>query len=49
MVEAAGFGLRAETPEQVEPMIAQGLQHDGPAWVDLIASLRCLHAADDYG
>jgi pyruvate dehydrogenase (quinone) len=39
MAEAAGFlGLTAETPDQVEPMIAQALQHDGPALVEGIVS-----------
>jgi pyruvate dehydrogenase (quinone) len=41
MAEAAGLlGLRAETPEQIEPMIAQALQHDGPALVEVIVSLQ---------
>src|SRR5262245_13180620 len=39
MAEAAGLlGLRAETPEQVRPMIAQALKHDGPALVEAIVS-----------
>jgi pyruvate dehydrogenase (quinone) len=39
MAEAAGvLGLRAETPEQVEPMIAQALKHDGPALVEILVS-----------
>jgi pyruvate dehydrogenase (quinone) len=39
MAEAAGLlGLTAETPEQVEPMIAQALEHDGPALVEVIVS-----------
>jgi pyruvate dehydrogenase (quinone) len=39
MAEAAGLlGLTAETPDQVEPMIAQALQHDGPALVEVIVS-----------
>jgi pyruvate dehydrogenase (quinone) len=39
MVEAAGvLGLRAETPEQVEPMIAQAFKHDGPALVEILVS-----------
>jgi pyruvate dehydrogenase (quinone) len=29
------LGLRAETPEQVKPMITQALSHDGPALVDV--------------
>jgi len=34
-----GFlGLRAETPSQVEPMIKQAIQHDGPALVEVIVS-----------
>ncbi len=39
MVEAAGIlGLRAETPEQVRPMIEQALRHDGPALIEAIVS-----------
>jgi pyruvate dehydrogenase (quinone) len=39
MAEAAGIlGLRAETPEQVRPMIEQALRHDGPALVEAIVS-----------
>ena len=39
MAEAVGFlGLRAETPSQVEPMIKQAIQHDGPALVEVIVS-----------
>jgi pyruvate dehydrogenase (quinone) len=39
MAEAAGLlGLTAETPDQVEPMIAQALKHDGPALVEAIVS-----------
>jgi pyruvate dehydrogenase (quinone) len=39
MAEAAGlFGLTAETPDQVEPMIAQALKHDGPALVEVVVS-----------
>lgn len=39
MAEAAGLlGLKAETPEQVEPMITQALQHDGPALVEVLVS-----------
>ena len=37
MAEAAGLlGLTAATPEQVRPMIAQALEHDGPALVEVI-------------
>jgi pyruvate dehydrogenase (quinone) len=36
MAEAAGLlGLTAETPDQVRPMIAQALEHDGPALVEV--------------
>jgi pyruvate dehydrogenase (quinone) len=36
IAEAAGLlGLRAETPEQVRPKIAQALAHDGPALVEV--------------
>ena len=39
MAEAAGLlGHTAETPDQVEPMIAQALQHDGPALVEVLVS-----------
>jgi pyruvate dehydrogenase (quinone) len=39
IAEAAGLlGLRAETPEQVEPAIAQALKHDGPALVEVLVS-----------
>ena len=39
MSEAAGvLGLRAETPDQVRPMIEQALRHDGPALVEAIVS-----------
>jgi pyruvate dehydrogenase (quinone) len=36
IAEAAGLlGLRAESPDQVRPMIAQALEHDGPALVEV--------------
>jgi pyruvate dehydrogenase (quinone) len=39
MADALGLlGLRAETPEQVAPMITQALQHDGPALVEVLVS-----------
>jgi pyruvate dehydrogenase (quinone) len=39
IAEAAGLlGLRAETPDQVEPMLAQALKHDGPALVEVLVS-----------
>src|SRR5919197_848569 len=39
MAEAAGLlGLTADTPEQVRPMIAQALKHDGPALVEVRVS-----------
>jgi len=39
IAEGAGLlGLRAETPDQVEPMIAQALKHDGPALVEVLVS-----------
>jgi pyruvate dehydrogenase (quinone) len=39
IAEAAGLlGLRAETPDQVEPAIAQALKHDGPALVEVLVS-----------
>jgi pyruvate dehydrogenase (quinone) len=39
IAEAAGLlGLTAETSDQVEPMIAQALKHDGPALVEVLVS-----------
>ena len=39
IAEGAGLlGLRAETPDQVEPMIAQAFKHDGPALVEVLVS-----------
>ncbi len=39
MAEAAGvLGLKAETPEQVRPMLLQALQHDGPALVEVVVN-----------
>jgi len=39
IAEGAGLlGLRAETPDQIEPMIAQALKHDGPALVEVLVS-----------
>jgi pyruvate dehydrogenase (quinone) len=39
IAEGAGLlGLQAETPDQVEPMIAQALKHDGPALVEVPVS-----------
>jgi len=39
MADAAGIlGLRAETPDQVRPMIEQALSHDGPALIEAIVS-----------
>ncbi len=39
IAEGAGIlGLKAETPEQVEPMIAQAFKHDGPALVEVLVS-----------
>ena len=32
------FGLRAECPEQVEPMLRQVLQHPGPALLDVVVN-----------
>ncbi len=41
MAEAAGLlGLTAERPEQVRPMIAQALAHDGPALVEVLVHRR---------
>jgi pyruvate dehydrogenase (quinone) len=39
MAEAAGLlGLRAETPEQVRPVLVQALEHDGPALVEVVVN-----------
>ena len=39
IAEGAGLlGLRAETPDQLQPMIAQALSHDGPALVEVLVS-----------
>jgi pyruvate dehydrogenase (quinone) len=39
IAEGAGLlGLRAETPDQVEPAIAQALKHDGPALVEVLVA-----------
>ncbi len=39
IAEGAGLlGLRAETPDQVEPTIAQALKHDGPALVEVLVA-----------
>src|SRR5258708_6994199 len=39
IADGAGLlGVRAETPDQVEPAIAQALKHDGPALVEVLVS-----------
>ena len=39
IAEGAGLlGVRAETPDQVEPAIARALKHDGPALVEVLVS-----------
>ena len=39
LAEAVGmFGLRAESPEQVRPMLVQALRHDGPALLDAVVN-----------
>jgi pyruvate dehydrogenase (quinone) len=39
IAEGAGLlGLRVETPDQVEPAIAQALKHDGPALVEVLVA-----------
>jgi len=39
IAEAAGLlGLTAETPDQVVPVIAQAIKHDGPALVEVVVS-----------
>jgi pyruvate dehydrogenase (quinone) len=39
MAEAASvLGLKAETPEQVRPMLVEALRHDGPALVEVVVN-----------
>ncbi len=39
IAEGAGLlGLTAETPDQVRPMIAEALKHDGPALVEVVVN-----------
>ena len=39
LAEAIGIrGFRAESPEQVRPMLAEALAHDGPALVDVVVN-----------
>ena len=39
MAEAAGvLGLKANVPEQVRPMLAQALSHEGPALVEVVVN-----------
>jgi pyruvate dehydrogenase (quinone) len=39
MADAASvLGLKAETPEQVRPMLIEALQHDGPALVEVVVN-----------
>jgi pyruvate dehydrogenase (quinone) len=39
LAEAAGIlGFRAERPEQVNPMLNQAIEHDGPALVDVVVN-----------
>src|ERR1022692_2582274 len=39
MADAAGvLGLKAETPEQVRPMLVEALQHNGPALVEVVVN-----------
>lgn len=39
IAEGAGLlGLRAETPEQVEPMMAEAFAHEGPALLEVVVS-----------
>src|SRR5467141_790673 len=41
MAEVVGLlGLTAERPEQVRPMIAQALKHDGPALVEVVVDRK---------
>jgi pyruvate dehydrogenase (quinone) len=39
IAQGAGLlGLRAETPEQVEPMMVEALAHEGPALLEVVVS-----------
>jgi pyruvate dehydrogenase (quinone) len=39
LAEASGLlGLRAETPEQVRPMLTEAFEHDGPALVEVLVN-----------
>jgi pyruvate dehydrogenase (quinone) len=39
LAEAAGvMGFKAETPEQVRPMLLEALQHKGPALVEVMVN-----------
>ena len=39
MADAAGLlGRRAETPEQVRPMLVEALRHDGPALLQVLVN-----------
>lgn len=39
LAEACGLlGLRAETPEQVQPLLTQALEHNGPALVEVLVN-----------
>ena len=43
IAESSGLlGLTARTPDQVEPMIAQALRHDGPALVEVFVARQKL-------
>ena len=49
IAQGAGLlGLRADTPDQVEPMIAQALKHDGPALVEVLVSRQELSDAPNH-
>jgi len=50
IAEGSGLlGLTARTPDQVEPMIAQALKHDGPAVVEVfVARQEPRDASDDH-
>ena len=48
IAEGAGLlGLTVRTPDQVEPMLAQALKHDGPAVVEVFVARQELAIASD--
>ncbi len=49
IAEGAGLlGLRAETADQVEAVIAQALKHDGPALVEVLVTSGAFDTSNDH-